>query len=69
MLVALPGGHTAEAVTSALSDAVTTLPVQLRRSLTWDQGKEMAGHAPVHRGNQSPGLFLRSAFAVAVRQQ
>jgi len=45
MLVALPRGHGAEAVTDALSQAVTTLPTQLRRSLTWDQGKEMAEHA------------------------
>jgi IS30 family transposase len=45
MLVALPGGHGAEAVADALSEAVITLPAQLRRSLTWDQGKEMAEHA------------------------
>jgi transposase, IS30 family len=45
MLVALPRGHGAEAVADALSQAVTTLPAQLRRSLTWDQGKEMAEHA------------------------
>jgi len=45
MLVALPDGHGAEAVADALSDAITTLPGQLRRSLTWDQGKEMADHA------------------------
>jgi IS30 family transposase len=45
MLVALPRGHGAQAVTDALSQAVTTLPVQLRRSLTWDQRKEMAEHA------------------------
>ena len=45
MLVRLPQGHTAEAVAGALSQAVTTLPAQLRLSLTWDQGKEMAEHA------------------------
>jgi IS30 family transposase len=45
LLVALPRGHGAEAVADALGEAVTTLPAQLRRSLTWDQGKEMAQHA------------------------
>jgi IS30 family transposase len=45
LLVRLPRGHTAEAVAGALSRAVTTLPARLRRSLTWDQGKEMAEHA------------------------
>jgi IS30 family transposase len=38
-------GHGADAVRDAICTAVTTLPGQLRRSLTWDQGAEMAGHA------------------------
>src|SRR5215210_4482316 len=38
-------GHGAEAVRDAIADAVFTLPEQLRRSLTWDQGAEMAQHA------------------------
>ena len=37
-------GHGAEAVRDAIADAITTLPEQLRRSLTWDQGAEMAQH-------------------------
>ena len=45
MLVRLPGGHTADVVADALAEAIATLPEQLRRSITWDQGKEMAGHA------------------------
>jgi transposase, IS30 family len=45
MLVHLPGSHTADVVADALADAITSLPSQLRRSLTWDQGKEMAEHA------------------------
>jgi transposase, IS30 family len=45
MLVSLPNSHTAGVVADALADAITTLPSQLRRSLTWDQGKEMAEHA------------------------
>jgi len=45
MLVALPDGHSADVVADALASKITELPDQLRRSLTWDQGKEMAAHA------------------------
>ena len=45
MLVALPGDHCAPTVADALAVRVQKLPVELRRSLTWDQGKEMADHA------------------------
>jgi IS30 family transposase len=38
-------GHGAEAVRDAIASSVSTLPDQLRRSLTWDQGAEMAQHA------------------------
>jgi IS30 family transposase len=38
-------GHGAEAVRDAIASTITTLPAQLRRSLTWDQGAEMAQHA------------------------
>ncbi len=38
-------GHGAEAVRDAIAREITTLPKQLRRSLTWDQGSEMAQHA------------------------
>jgi IS30 family transposase len=34
-----------ETVVAALAQHILTLPEQLRRSLTWDQGKEMAQHA------------------------
>jgi IS30 family transposase len=38
-------GHGAEAVRDAITRTIITLPEQLRRSLTWDQGAEMAQHA------------------------
>ena len=38
-------GHGPEAVRDAIAATVSTLPTQLRRSLTWDQGAEMAQHA------------------------
>jgi IS30 family transposase len=45
MLIALPDGHAADVVADALAAKIVELPQQLRRSLTWDQGKEMAAHA------------------------
>jgi len=38
-------GHGAEAVRDAIAGMITTLPEQLRKSLTWDQGAEMSQHA------------------------
>ncbi len=38
-------GYGAEAVRDAIASTITGLPAELRRSLTWDRGKEMAKHA------------------------
>ena len=38
-------GHGAEAVRDAIAATIVTLPEQLRRTLTWDRGKELAQHA------------------------
>jgi IS30 family transposase len=46
-LLHLPGDHTAPTVRDAVVAKVATLPDELRRSLTWDQGKEMAQHAQI----------------------
>jgi transposase, IS30 family len=45
MLLHLPHGRGADGVDQAMRQAISTLPDQLRRSITWDQGKEMAHHA------------------------
>ena len=44
ILLKLPNGHGAPAVRAAMTKRILTLPAQLRRSITWDQGKEMAEH-------------------------
>jgi len=44
LLLQLGESHTAERVRAALADRIGTLPEQLRRTLTWDRGKEMAEH-------------------------
>ena len=47
MLLHLPAGRGALAVQDALVAKMATLPEQLRRSLTWDQGREMANHVQI----------------------
>lgn len=44
MLVHLPNDHGAETVRDGLIATMSTLPVALKKSLTWDQGAEMAAH-------------------------
>jgi len=45
LLLHLPAGRSAEDVGAAMRQAITTLPGELFRTITWDQGKEMAYHA------------------------
>jgi IS30 family transposase len=44
MLFSLRQGRTAEQVRMAMTEVIQTLPESLRRTITWDQGKEMAEH-------------------------
>jgi IS30 family transposase len=50
-------GHGAEAVRDAIASTIVTLPHQLRRSLTWDQGAEMAQHAQLRIDTGLPIYF------------
>jgi transposase, IS30 family len=57
MIIALPHGRTAAAVSAAVAAHITTLPAALRRSLTWDQGGEMAHHLKFTIGTGIPVYF------------
>ena len=58
MIIALPGGRRgADAVAAALAAKITSLPGELRRSLTWDCGKEMARHAAFSVATGVPVYF------------
>lgn len=50
-------GRGAEAVRDAIAAAITTMPAQLRRSLTWDQGAEMARHSELRIKHDLPVYF------------
>ena len=57
MLIHLPGDHTAETVRDGLIRTVSTLPGHLCRSLTWDQGTEMAKHREFTLATDTPVYF------------
>jgi IS30 family transposase len=57
MLLHLPNDHRAETVRDAIVDKITTLPVALRRSLTWDQGIELARHTEITFAADLPVYF------------
>lgn len=57
MLLHLPGDHTAGTVADAMITAMNTLPEQLRRSMTWDQGMEMSKHQEITMATGMPIYF------------
>ena len=68
MLLHLPHGREAETVREAMTATIATLPDHLWKTITWDQGREMAQHAqftvdtgidiyfcdPTHHGSEDP---------------
>ena len=57
MLLHLPNSHTAADVLEALVKQMSKLPAHLRRSLTWDQGSEMACHKAFQEATGCPVYF------------
>jgi IS30 family transposase len=45
LLAPLPVRHTADLARMSLAEMIATLPLRLRKSITWDRGSEMAQHA------------------------
>ncbi len=57
ILLHLPGPHDAIAFQNATVEAMSKLPEQLRRSLTWDQGLEMRNHKQISIAAEVPSYF------------
>jgi IS30 family transposase len=57
LLVPLPGGKGPDAFADAVTPVIAGLPGSLRRSLAWDQGREMAAHARVTTAAGLPVYF------------
>jgi IS30 family transposase len=57
MLLHLPGDRSAATVAAAMTEAVPKIPEVLRRSLTWDQGSEMALHTKITEATGLPIYF------------
>ena len=57
LLLHLPDGKGAVEVEEAMTKAIATLPAELTKSITWDQGKEMARHAEFSLATDIPVYF------------
>ena len=57
LLVHVNGRHTTEATCRGVTSALEGLPPPLRRTLTWDQGTEMAGHEQITDAIGVPVFF------------
>ena len=62
-------GYGAEPMRDAIAATIATLPDQLRRSLTWDRGKELAQHAQLTIDTGVAGLLRRPAQPMAARHE
>ena len=69
VLLHVPRGRTAVHVRRALTRQLSTRPAELRRTLTWDQGKEMAEQAQFTIDTQIAVFFCDPHSPLAARQQ
>ena len=65
LLLHLPHGHGAEEVERAMRKAIATLPSELTRTITWDQGKEMARHVDFTIATDIPVYFCDPHLTLA----
>jgi IS30 family transposase len=71
-LVLLPfpdGISTTDGSAQAITDAPESVPAGLRRTLTWDHGKDLAQHQQITGRDRRGRVLLRRALAVAAGQQ
>lgn len=61
LLLHLPDGHSASAVADAMTEAMSNMPATLRRTLAWDQGREMANHAQIAEATDLKVFFCDPA--------
>jgi IS30 family transposase len=61
MLLHLPNGHNGELVRDEIVAVMQELPAHLRRSLAWDQGREMTRHAQITLAADLPVYFCDPA--------
>jgi len=57
LILALPHGKDSTALADVLIDHANELPAMMRKTLTWDQGSEMAKHAAITLATSMPVLF------------
>ena len=69
LLLHLPDNHTALAVQEAIVAKMAQLPAMLRRTLTWDQGKEMANHLAIAEATELDIYFCDPHSPMAARHQ
>jgi hypothetical protein len=57
IIISLPHDHTAKSVNTAVTAAFAAMPAHMKRTLTWDQGVEMARHQELTAATGVPVFF------------